>query len=474
MKGLTGYCQAVNLYIQVKVSFKKDAINMKFLFFDKAYVGGRWQENVRLGIQEGVVRSLDVGVEASGAEVVDGLAIPAMANVHSHAFQRGFAGLAEYKPAGQSDFWSWRQAMYAFSAKMTPEYLQAIAAELYLECLMAGYCHIGEFHYLHNAHLGQQGEMMQALLRAADEVGIGLTLLPAHYQSAGFDTKTLSSEQQAYFLSIEAMQTLRKETELNLGDRHRLGHCFHSLRAVPSDFMQEVLRGVTSGEPVHIHIAEQLLEVEECRAATGKRPVEWLLDNADVNENWCLIHATHMTADETSALASTGAVVGLCPTTEANLGDGIFPVGNYMSGGGRIAIGSDSHVCRNPLEELRLLEYSQRLSQRRRSVACNDSSPHVGTTLWTQAAMGGYSALGIKAGEIAEGYRADIIVLDPEHPALVVKPKKHIFDSLIFAGGEGAVNHVMVAGEWQVRDRYHHKQDEITERYAATMRELMT
>lgn len=474
MKGLTGYCQVVNLYIQVKVSFKKDAINMKFLFFDKAFVDGEWKENVRLGVNKGIIETLDVGVEASGAEKVSGLAMPATANVHSHAFQRGFAGLAEYKPAGQSDFWSWRQAMYAFSSKMTPRHLQAIAAEVYLECVMAGYSHIGEFHYLHNAHLGQQGEMVQALLNAADEVGIGLTLLPAHYQAAGFDGKALSPEQQAYCLSIEAMQTLRKEAVLRLSDKHKLGHCFHSLRAVPADFMQEVLENVTAGEPVHIHIAEQSLEVEECIAATGQRPVEWLLDTVNVNENWCLVHATHMTKDETSALASTGAVAGICPTTEANLGDGIFPLADYMACGGRIAIGSDSHVCRNPIEELRLLEYSQRLSQRRRTIACSESSPHVGTTLWTQAAKGGYSALGVKAGEIAEGSRADIVILDTEHPALVAKPDEHIFDSLIFAGGEGAVSHVMVAGIWQVRDGRHDKQDEIRERFAATMRELMT
>lgn len=446
---------------------------MKFLIFDKAFVGGKWEENVRVGVNRGIIETLDVGVDARGAEHVGGLAIPATANVHSHAFQRGFAGLAEYKPAGQSDFWSWRQAMYAFASKMTPRHLQAIAAEVYLECLMAGYSHVGEFHYLHNAHLGQQGEMMQALFRAADEVGIGLTLLPTHYQTAGFDGKSLSPEQQAYCLSIEAMQTLRKEAVLRLGDKHKLGHCFHSLRAVPADFMQDVLASVTVGEPVHIHIAEQNLEVEECLAATGKRPVEWLLDTVNVNENWCLVHATHITADEISALASTKAVAGLCPTTEANLGDGIFPLADYMAFGGRIAIGSDSHVCRNPIEELRLLEYSQRLSQRRRTIACNDSSPHVGTMLWTQAAMSGYSALGVKAGEIALGARADIIVLDAEHPALVAKPKEHIFDSLIFAGGEGAVNHVMVAGEWQVRDGRHDKHGEITERYAATLRELM-
>lgn len=473
MKGLTGYCQAVNLYIQVKVSFKKDAVNMKFLFFDKAFVGCQWQKNVRLGVQGGVIRSLDIGVESGGAEKIDGLAIPATANVHSHAFQRGFAGLAEYKPAGQSDFWSWRHAMYAFSSKMTPRHLQAIAAEVYLECLMAGYSHIGEFHYLHNAHLGQQGEMVQALLNAADEVGIGLTLLPTYYQTAGFDGKALSKEQKAYCLSIEAMQVLRKEAVSRLGDKHKLGHCFHSLRAVPIEFMQEVLSSVTAGEPVHIHIAEQNLEVEDCLVATGKRPVEWLLDNVDVNENWCLVHATHMTAAEISALALSRAVAGICPTTEANLGDGIFPLANYMACGGRIAIGSDSHVCRSPIEELRLLEYSQRLSKRRRTIACSDSSPHVGTTLWAEVAKGGYSALGVKAGEIAEGSRADIIVLDAEHPALAAKPSEHIFDSLIFAGGEGSISHVMVSGEWQVRDGRHNKQGEITERYTATMRELM-
>ena len=445
---------------------------MKFLFFDKAYIDCEWQKNVRIGVSNGIIETLDVGVEASGAEKIDGLAIPATANVHSHAFQRGFAGLAEYKPAGQSDFWSWRQAMYAFSSKMTPCHLQAIAAELYLECLMAGYSHIGEFHYLHNAHIDQQGEMVQALFNAADEVGIGLTLC-AYRQTAGFDGKALSKEQQAYCLSIEAMQTLRKEAVSRLGGKHKLGHCFHSLRAVPEDFIQEALGGVAAGEPIHIHIAEQSLEVEECLAATGKRPVEWLLDTVDTNENWCLVHATHMTEAEISALASSKAVVGICPTTEANLGDGIFPLASYMAGGGRIAIGSDSHVCRNPMEELRLLEYSQRLSHKRRTIACSDSSPHVGTTLWMQAAKGGYSALGIKAGEIAEGSRADIIVLDGEHPALVERPDEHIFDSLIFAGGEGAVNHVMVAGEWQVRDGCHDKQGEITERFAATMRELL-
>lgn len=446
---------------------------MKFIFFDKAFVCGLWQENVRLGIQEGAILSLDIGVEADEAEHVNGLAVPAMGNVHSHAFQRGFAGFAEFRPAGQSDFWSWRRAMYSFASRMTPEYLQSIAAELYLECLMAGYSHIGEFHYLHNAHLGQQTEMMQALFNAADEVGIGLTFLPVYYQTSAFDGAALSPEQQGFSLSPKAMATLRAGATQRLGEKHRLGHCFHSLRAIPADYMQELLQSVKSGEPVHIHIAEQKLEVEDCLAATGKRPVEWLLDNADVNENWCLVHATHMTDSEVSAMAASGAVAGLCPTTEANLGDGIFPLANYLARGGRISIGSDSHVCRSPLEELRLLEYSQRLSETRRTIACTDASSHVGTTLWSQAATGGYKALGVKAGEIAVGARADIIILDPEHPALAAKPLEHIFDSLIFAGGEGAVTHVMVAGEWQVRAGRHIKYSEITERFRNTMRELM-
>lgn len=447
---------------------------MKILFFDRAFVRGQWQQNVRLVVQNGIILSLDVGVAIDGAEHVRGLAIPAMANAHSHAFQRSFAGLCEYKPVGQSDFWSWRKAMYAFASRMTPQHLQAVAAELYLECLMAGYSHIGEFHYLHNAHMGQENAMAQALFNAADEVGIGLTLLPVHYQSAGFDCADLSAEQRGFSLSFERMESLREGAAKSIGDKHRLGHCFHSLRAVPATYMQEVMQSVKAGEPVHIHIAEQKQEVDDCLAATGKRPVEWLLENMPVNENWCLVHATHMSEHEVSGLAKSGAVAALCPTTEANLGDGIFPLADFLACGGRIAIGSDSHVCRDPLEELQLLEYSQRLKETHRTVACTDVSPHVGTTLYTQAAMGGFGVLGVNAGEIAVGARADIVILDGEHPALVAKPLEYIFDSLIFAGARGAIKHVMVAGEWHVWAGHHDKYNETTERFRATMRELMT
>ncbi len=426
-----------------------------------------WREDVALRVDEaGVIVALEDAGDDADAEAVHGAVIPALCNAHSHAFQRAMAGQAEWrgpsqKSAGEDSFWTWRERMYDLALRIDPDELRAIATLLYIDMLKAGYTQVCEFHYLHHAPDGTPyappTALSEAIFQAANEAGIGLTHLPTLYQTADFGSAPASERQRRflnttedYLALVQALDGLAREQA-----QTRVGIAFHSLRAVPPEALRDVLAAQDKSRPIHIHVAEQQREVDACLLSTGQRPVEWLLDNAAVNERWSLVHATHMSAGETEALARSKAVAVLCPTTEANLGDGLFNLAPYLAANGRMAIGSDSHVSVSAAEELRWLEYGQRLRFQQRNVAASPSEPHTGARLWRLAAAGGAQAAGVAMGRIAVGHRADLVVLDDGDPVLAGLSGDTLLDAFVFAGKPSAIRHVMVAGRWRVRDGWH-------------------
>ncbi|MFA6231894.1 MAG: formimidoylglutamate deiminase [Rhodanobacter sp.] len=434
---------------------------------------GGWQADVSLTVDaEGALRDAGGQGKSLGRWV-----LPGMPNLHSHAFQRAMAGLAERRGNTDDNFWSWRETMYAFAATIGPDQLKAIAAQLYVEMLKAGYTQVCEFHYLHHQPDGtphaQPEAMSLALIEAAREAGIALTLLPVLYISGGFDGRALSARQRRFGHDVDGYLQLLASLRRLQGDDLRVGIALHSLRAVPEQAMREVLADeLAASGPIHIHIAEQIGEVQDCLATRGARPVEWLLDHASVDARWCLVHATHLTEDETVALARTGAVAGLCPTTEANLGDGLFPLAAYQDAGGRLGIGSDSHISISPVEELRWLEYGQRLSTRHRNMAARQQGDSAGETLWRAALRGGAQASGLQVGELRSGARADLIVLDEHAPLLAARNARSMLDSFLFAGNTPLVRNVMCGGRWVVQDFRHHDEERIATRYRRVVEQL--
>ncbi len=419
----------------------------------------------------GVSASGDLLGDAGGlAEPIGQWVLPGMPNLHSHAFQRAMAGLAERKGKADDSFWSWREAMYGFAATIGPDQLQAIAAQLYVEMLKAGYTHVCEFHYLHHQPdakpYAEPAAMSLALIAAAREAGIGLTLLPVLYMSGGFDGRALTERQRRFGHDVDGYLRLLDTLQAHASEDLRVGIALHSLRAVPEQAMREVLASpLASTSPIHIHIAEQVGEVQDCLATRGARPVEWLFDHADVDARWCLVHATHLTEAETAQIATSDAVVGLCPTTEANLGDGLFPLPGYLDAGGALGIGSDSHISISPVEELRWLEYGQRLQTRHRNIAAQHPGDSVGETLWRAALRGGAQASGFLIGQLREGARADLIVLDDASPLLAARDEHSVIDSFLFAGNTPLVRDVMTGGRWQVRGFQHRDEERIAARY---------
>ncbi|MGE0800718.1 MAG: formimidoylglutamate deiminase [Lautropia sp.] len=398
------------------------------LFAHAALLPDGWANDVVLrwdaaGRLTGVERE---AAQPAAATVAPGPVLPGMPNLHSHAFQRAFAGLTEHRASVDDDFWSWRTAMYRFALALEPAQLQAIATWLYIEMLESGYTSVCEFHYLHHDPAGHAyadpATLAQALLAAARDAGIGLTLLPVLYQSGGFGGQPASAEQRRFLHSTDALlRLLERLAPICAAGGVRLGLAPHSLRAVPPAALQHVLAGLDALDPtapIHIHVAEQTREVDDCIAWSGLRPVQWLLDHAPVDARWCLVHATHLDADETARAARSGAVAGLCPTTEANLGDGVFDFAGWRRHGGAWGIGSDSHVCVNAAEELLLLEYGQRLTRRARNVGADPAQPDVATALMLAAVAGGARAHGRPVAGLAVGQLADFVVLDAEHVAL--------------------------------------------------------
>lgn len=402
--------------------------------------------------------------EPRGVAVAQGPVIPGLTNLHSHSFQRALAGLTEYRGSAHDSFWNWRRLMYHFTALLDPQQIEAISTWLYVEMLEAGYTSVCEFHYLHHDQAGRPyadaATLAQGLLRAARNVGIGLTLLPVLYQDSGFGGLPPTDGQRRFINRTDAMLDLLQQlAPLCAAQGARLGLAPHSLRAVGPQALQHALAGLNELDataPVHIHIAEQTAEVEACLAWSGQRPVEWLLNHAEVDARWCLVHATHMSTVERVRAARSGAVVGLCPTTEANLGDGLFDMPAWLAAGGAWGLGSDSHVCVNAAEELMLLEYGQRLQQRQRNVLASAAQAHVATAMLLQAVPGGAQAAGRPVAGLAVGQSADFVVLDAMHPALQGLPAADMLSAHVFASHRSsAIASVWSAGRQRVEGGRH-------------------
>ena len=442
-----------------------------------------WARDVRIDVDEhGNFGAVVAGADDAGAERLAGPALPGMANLHSHAFQRAMAGLTDVRGAPEDDFWSWRELMYRFALGLTPDQALAIARHLYIEMLCHGYTAVGEFHYLHNdaqgAPYAPPQTLLAAHLAAAREAGIAATLLPSLYAWGNFGGAPLALRQRRFAADprgvLDIVAAMRRE--IGADPDFTVGAAPHSLRAVDPAALRELVEGMRAIDPVapiHIHAAEQTKEVDDCLAVLGERPVAWLLANLPVDSRWCIVHATHMTDGEIAALARSGAVAGLCPSTEANLGDGLFPLLAYRAAGGHYGVGGDSHVSRNPAEELRLLEYLQRISVRRRNLVVGETSSAVGTTLWLEAAAGGGRALARDMGRIAAGSRADLVVLDDTHADLAARTGDGIANAMVFACGENPVRDVMVGGSWVVQGGRHRLQETAAVRYRRALRELL-
>ena len=466
-------------------------VNETRLFAADALLPTGWARDVLLGWDDaGRLTQVRTGAPApAGVARATGPLLPGMPNLHSHAFQRAMAGLTEFRgaaagagPDRHDSFWSWRTLMYRFAARLTPEQFEAIALGLYVEMLEAGYTAVCEFHYLHHDADGRpyadDATLALALLRAAQRAGIGLTLLPVLYQASGFGGLAPHASQRRFIRSTDSMLALLQRLK-PLADAQgcRLGMAPHSLRAVPPEALREALAGLVAIDPtapVHLHIAEQSKEVDDCLAWSGQRPVAWLLDHAPVDARWCLVHATHMDADEFRRAAASGAVAGLCPSTEANLGDGIFDLPAWGAAGGAWGVGSDSHVCVNAAEELMLLEYGQRLATRRRNVAASAAQPQVATAMTLAAVQGGAQAAGRGIAGLMVGQQADFVVLDAAHPALAGLAAAKVLSSHVFASHRSnAIDAVWVAGRVRVQAGRHFLHDSASAGFVAARSQLL-
>lgn len=449
------------------------------IWFETALLETGWERKVRLRIDAGRIVGVELGVEPETGERVAGPALPGLPNLHSHAFQRGMAGLAEVRGPSGDSFWTWREVMYRFLDRLGPEEMHAIASLAYVEMLEAGFTRVGEFHYLHHDQDGrafaQPAEMAMQILRAADETGLGLTLLPVFYAHSGFGGLAPTPAQARFVNDLDAFARLFEAACTVAEDvpGAMVGLAPHSLRAVTPQELS-ILVSLAGERPVHIHVAEQAREVEDCLAWSGARPVEWLLANAPVDARWCLVHATHMTSAETLGLARTGAVAGLCPITEANLGDGLFPAPEFMAAGGRFGVGSDSNVLIDAAEELRLLEYGQRLARRTRNVLAREAGNATGADLFKAAGAGGAQALRAPPPVLKLGAPADIVSLDPHHPSLVGRSGDAILDSFVFAGRRDLIDSVWRGGERLVTAGRHRRREAVVARYRDAMRRVLS
>jgi formiminoglutamate deiminase len=448
---------------------------MTSLWFERAWIDDRWQREVRLTVANGRIASIETEAAAGVDDERHRVALPGLCNVHSHGFQRGMAGLSERRSRPDDNFWSWREIMYRFLDRLTPEDVAAITAQAYAEMLEGGFTRVGEFHYLHHDPAGaayaDPAEMAGAIARASAAAGIGLTLLPVFYAHGNFGAAPPSAGQRRFLNDIDGFGQLLDAARAKLSGDANLGVAPHSLRAVAPGELAALLDMSPAG-PVHIHAAEQVKEVADCIAWSGARPVEWLLDNAGVDERWCLIHSTHLDANEVRRLAASGAVAGLCPVTEANLGDGIFPAVDYLAAGGRFGVGTDSNILVDAAQELRALEYSQRLAHRARALLAGEDSPFVGANLFARALAGGAQALGVPAG-LAVGHAADMISLDLDHPSFAGTDDATLLDRWIFAARAGAIDSVWRAGVKRVEKGRHVDADAIGAAYRACVARLL-
>lgn len=447
------------------------------LHFRSALLANGWAVGVRIESRGGIITRIETGVPSMPGDETHAIALPGLPNLHSHAFQRGMAGLAERRGSSDDSFWTWREVMYRFLEHLGPEDVRAVAALAYMEMLETGFTRVGEFHYLHHAPDGRPyadpAEMAAAITAAAAETGIGLTLLPVFYAHSGFGGRPPGEGQRRFICNIDQFERLRAGclAALAILPDAVLGAAPHSLRAVTPDELKELLALATDG-PIHIHVAEQVREVDECREWSGRRPVRYLLDQVDLNDRWCLVHATHMNRAESRRVAASGAIAGLCPITEANLGDGLFSTEPFLAASGGYGVGSDSNILIDAAEELRLLEYGQRLHTHGRNVLAGADNASCGATMFGAALAGGARALGVRAG-IDKGLAADIVSLDANHPSLIGRAEDRLLDSWIFAAGRGGVDCVWRRGQRVVSRGRHKAREEIVARYGRSISRLL-
>jgi formimidoylglutamate deiminase len=448
------------------------------LFFDQALLPQGWARDVRIVVDAGHIVSIGTSVPAEPGDEHHRIGLPGMPNLHSHAFQRGMAGLAEFRGTSADSFWTWRDVMYRFVGRMTADDIEAVAAQAYVEMLESGFTRVGEFHYIHHDVSGTPysniGELAERIAAAAQASGIGLTLLPVFYAHAGFGGRTPDPGQQRFINSIDGFSKLLEASRQAVAGLPGsvVGVAPHSLRAVTPEELDAMVALGKRG-PVHIHIAEQMREVDDCIAWSGQRPLQWLFDHAPVDRRWCLIHATHATSAEIRSVADSGAVAGLCPVTEANLGDGTFNAPEFIDRGGIFGIGSDSNVLIGLTEELRQLEYSQRLGLNARNVMASDTIASTGRALFTGALRGGSQALGVTKAGLAEGALADIVSLDAGHVALAGRSGDAILDSWIFGAGCDLVDCVWACGRKVVQNGRHHSRTPVALRFRRTIEGLL-
>lgn len=451
------------------------------LFARHAWLANGWADNVRLHWNsDGEFTQIETNTVATADDQVESFIVPGMVNLHSHAFQRAMAGMTEIAGSGPDSFWTWRDLMYRFALAINPDQIQAIATQLYSECLRNGYTSVCEFHYLHRAPSGDfyanMAETSHRVVAAAAESGIGITLLPVLYTYADFNQYPLNSDQRRFSTNPEQLLQLVQLLEPMRNGQVEVGVAPHSIRAASLEHIAEVVAALPPERPIHIHIAEQQKEVDNCIASSGKRPVELLFDAQSktnpVDDRWCLVHATHLSATEVTQIAQSKAVAGICTSTEGNLGDGFFSLPEFIAQQGRFGIGSDSHVSQSPIEELRWLEYGQRLRAQRRNMASFGGEKHIGDFLWKATLQGGAQASGRKVGSIELGKRADLLVLDANHPNLSGIACGDVLNTWIFSGNDNLVRDVLVGGLWRVKDGRHVNQAAIEQRFKQTMQQL--
>ncbi len=442
---------------------------MKNYFFKQALLPDGWQSNVRIQVDaNGLFSAVDTNCEAEEGDNILSCVIPIMPNCHSHVFQRAMAGLTEYKTSDNDSFWSWRELMYQYANQIDAGQLYHIACYAYSEMLQAGYSSVCEFHYIHRGlnNGNNTDNMSLAIIKAAHDVGIALTLLPVLYTQAHIDGSPLNELQQRFKLNTDEYIELYRSLEKQLYPEQNMGICFHSLRAVSIEQMKTVLDELNVGQPIHIHISEQTAEVEQIVKHSGLRPVELLFHHFDVNKNWCLVHATHLNDKEIQLIAKSKASAGICPMTEANLGDGVFPLPQFIKQNGSLAIGSDSHILINPFQELQILEYSQRLHLQQRVVASNANTQNVGTMLWNQSVKGGVNVCQLPVNGIAKGQLANWVSINTTHAMLTHLTGVQILDTLIFANNT-------IPTQTYVKGRKIQQLDEkVSENYKNTLKSL--
>ncbi len=456
---------------------------MPDFFASLALLPTGWTRDVRFAVDaRGDLVSVVAGADAVGAERLAGPVLPGLADLHSHAFQRAMAGLGERAGPQGDNFWSWRDIMYRFIRRLHPRDVEAVATQLYVELVRHGFTSVCEFHYVHNDPDGERydvpTELSDRIVAASAASGIGLTLLPVLYQTSGFGGTAPNDGQKRFVLDDDSYADLvERLVRRHRGDPQvRVGIAPHSLRAVTPPALKAALAmldRLDADAPIHIHIAEQPKEVADCKVWSGKTPVDWLLANAPVDRRWCLVHATHVTPAEVDAMAKRSAVVGICPATEANLGDGLFPFGDFLKAGGIFGVGTDSNVSTSPVEELRWLDYGQRLIHLGRNVTHRPEGDSTGAFLFERARAGGAQAAGRKTGALTPGYRADFVVLDDEHPALVARAPDTLVDAWLFCGNSNPVRDVVVGGQWVVREGHHRHAEQAASDFAKTARKLL-